>query len=232
MEIRQDKQPNVTPTRSTPVSFLNLPRGVRNNIYARLLVLQHPLHIFQEPNSVVESFAPGRPLRWLALLHTNRQVSKESRAALYGLNQFHLEEITPLQTELLRSFLDCIGPANAASISHLCINFPVAERTHDQAEPIELRTNSLQSVMLCQDNCNNLKTLETVVHYKNSSFFRQSDDFLQEALPLIDAQLRAIRSLRKIVVRFVDFDGIPTAAAKDLMLELGWIVVSRNGIQP
>jgi len=84
--------------------------------------------------------------------------------------------------------------------------------------------------MLCQDGCNNLETLETVVHYKNSSFFRQSDDFLREALPLIDARLRAIRSLRKIVVRFVDFDGIPTAAAKDLMLELEWIVVSRNGI--
>jgi hypothetical protein len=229
MEFRQEKHP--TPIRSTPVSFLDLPRGVRNNIYERLLVLQHPLHIFQEPNSPIESFAPDRPLRWLALLHTNRQVSMESRATLYSMNQFHLEDITPLQTDLLRSFLNCIGPLNAASISHLCINFPVAERAQGQADGIELRTDGLQSVRLCQGQCTNLATLETVVHYKNSGFFREPDDFLREALPLIDVRLRAIRSLRKIIVRFVDFNGIPTAAATDFMQELGWTIVSRNGLQ-
>jgi hypothetical protein len=218
-------------TRSTPVSFLDLPRGVRNNIYKRLLVLRHPLYIFQEPNSPLESFAPDKPFRWLALLYTNRQIYTESSAALYSMNQFHLEDITPLQVDLLRSFLDRIGPLNAASISHLCVNFPVAERIDGQAKRVELRTDSLQSVRLYQDKCTNLSTLETIVHYKNSSFFREPDDFLREALPLIDARLRAIPSLRKIIVRFVDFNGIPTASVKDYMRELGWIVVSRNGVQ-
>lgn len=176
MDSRQEKHP--TPIRSTPVSFLDLPRGVRNNIYKRLLVLQHPLHIFQEPNSPLESFVPDRPPRWLALLRTNRQVSTESRATLYSMNQFHLEDITPLQTDLLRSFLDCIGSLNAASIPHLCVNFPVAERPHGQADGIELRTDGLQSVRLCQDQCTNLATLETVVHYENLGFFRKPEDFL------------------------------------------------------
>jgi hypothetical protein len=218
-------------TRSTPVSFLDLPRGVRNNVYRRLLVLRHPIYIFQEPNSLVESFAPDRPFRWLALLHTNRQIYTESSATLYGMNQFHLEEITPLQADLLRSFLDCIGPINAASLSYLCVNFPVAERINGQAERVELRIDSLQSVKLYQDTCTKLSTLELVVHYKNSSFFREPDDFLREALSLIDAQLRAILSLRQIIVRFVDFNGIPTTSAEQLMRKLGWIVVPRNGIQ-
>jgi hypothetical protein len=229
MDSQQEKPPNPIP--STPVSFLDLPRGVRNNIYKRLLVLRHPLHIFQEPNSPVESFAPDGPIRWLALLYTSRQIYTESRAVLYGNNQFHLEDITPHQTELLRSFLYCIGPLNAASISHLCVNFPVAERIHGEAEGIELGTDSLQTVRLCKGQCNNLATLETVVHYKNSGFFREPDDFLREALRLVNEQLRAIRSLRMIVVRFVDFNGIPTASATTIMQKLGWIVVSRNGLQ-
>lgn len=229
MDSQQKKDPTLT--RSTPVSFIDLPRRVRDNIYKRLLVLQHPLYIFQEPNSPIESFAPDRPFRWLALLRTNRQIYIESSAVLYGMNQFQLEDITPLQADLLRSFLDCIGPLNAASLSYLSVNFPVAERINDQAKRLELRTDSLQSVRLYRDKCTKLSTLETVVHYKNSSFFREPDDFLREALLLIDARLRAIPSLRKIIVRFLDFNGIPTASAKDYMRELGWIVVSRNGVQ-
>lgn len=229
MDFSEKRDPSLT--RSTPVSFLDLPKGVRNNIYKRLLALRHPIYIFQEPHSPVESFAPDRPFRWLALLHTNRQIYTESSAVLYSMNQFHLEDITPLQADLLRSFLDCIGPMNAASISHLCVNFPVAERINDQAERVKLRTDSLQSVSLCQDKCTKLSTLELVVHYKNSSFFREPDDFLREALSLIDAQLRAIPSLCQIIVRFIDFNGIPTTWAEEFMQELGWKVVPRNGVQ-
>ncbi|KAF2845261.1 hypothetical protein T440DRAFT_472769 [Plenodomus tracheiphilus IPT5] len=224
-------QGDPTLTRSTAVSFLHLPRWVRDDIYERVLVLRHPLYIFQEPNSPIESFAPDKPSRWLALLHTNRQIHEESSTVLYGMNQFHLMDITPLQTDLLRSFLDWIGSPNTASLSYLCVNFPVVERTNGQAGKLELRPDSLQSVRLYQDKCTKLSTLETVVHYKNSGFFREPDDFLREALSLIDARLRAILSLRKIIVRFVDFNGIPTASAKDFMQELGWIVVSRNGME-
>lgn len=217
-----------TRARTTPANFFDLPKGVRDNIYKRLLVLRHPLYIFQEPNSRIESFAPDKPFRWLALLYTNRQIYSESRAVLYGMNHFHLVDITPLQADLLQSFLDCIGTANAASLSYLCVNFPVAERLSGQIGRVELSTDSMQSVRLYRDKCPQLSTLETLVHYKNSRFFRESEDFLRDALPLIDRQLRSIPSLCKIVVRFVDFNGIPTAFAKDLMQGLGWIVVTRS----
>lgn len=216
------------PTRTTTANFLDLPKGVRSNIYKRLLILRNPLYIFREPNSHIESFAPDKPLRWLALLYTNRQIHMESSAVLYGMNQFHLVDITPLQADLLQLFLVCIGPANAAFISHLCVNFPVAERPSDQAGRVELSNESMQSVRLYQNKCAQLSTLETVVHYKNSRFFRESDDFLRDALPLIDRQLRTLPSLRKVMVQFVDFNGIPTAFAKNLMEGLGWIVVPRS----
>lgn len=226
MDPRQKGDPDAK--RSTPVSFLDLPRWVRDNIYQKLLVLAHPIHIFQEPNSQIESFAPDRPVYWLALLQTNRQIYTESKAVLYGMNQFHLEDITPRQADLLRLFLYCIGPTNAALISILCVNFPVVERINDQAEKLELKPDGLQSVRLLQEKCTELTTLETIVHFKNSSLFRELDDFLREALLLIDARLRAIPSLRKIIVRFFDFNGIPTSSAKEFMEELGWTVVSRS----
>lgn len=163
---------NSSPRRTSPANFFDLPEGVRNDIYRRVLVLRHPLYIFQEPNSSVESFAPDKPFRWLALLYTNRQIYLESSAVLYGMNQFHLVDITPLQADLLKSFLDCIGTANSASLSYLCVNFPVAERSGSLTGRVELSTDSMQSVRLYRDKCAQLSTLETVVHYKNSRFFR------------------------------------------------------------
>ncbi|EMD66394.1 hypothetical protein COCSADRAFT_34949 [Bipolaris sorokiniana ND90Pr] len=219
---------NPSPTRTTTANFFDLPKKARENIYKRLLILRSPIYIFQEPNSPIESFAPDRPFRWLALLRTNRQIHTESSAVLYGMNQFHLVEITPIQAELLKSFLACIGPANSASLSYLCVNFTVAERLGGKTGMIKLTTDSTQTLRLYRDKCAQLSTLETVVHYKNSGFFRESDDFLQNALPFIDKQLRTIPSLHKIIVRFLDFHGIPTAFAKDLMEGLGWIVVLRS----
>ena len=145
---------------------------------------------------------------------------------LYSMNQFHIVDITPLQADLLQSFLDRIGAANAALLSHLCVNFLVAEHSSSETGGLELRNDSMKSLRLCRDKCAHLSTLEAVVHHKNSLFFRESEDFLRDALPLIDRELRAISSLRKVIVRFVDRDGIPTNVAKDLMQGLGWIIVS------
>jgi hypothetical protein len=64
------------------VNFLDLPIPIRNKIYENVLVVLHPLYLFQEPGSPVDAFAPDEPLQWLALLHTNRQISVEASAVL------------------------------------------------------------------------------------------------------------------------------------------------------
>lgn len=56
------------------VNFFDLPDWVRHKIYDLVLSVLHPLHLFQEPGSSVQSFVPDKPLQWLALLHTNRQI--------------------------------------------------------------------------------------------------------------------------------------------------------------
>ncbi|OAL51088.1 hypothetical protein IQ07DRAFT_643212 [Pyrenochaeta sp. DS3sAY3a] len=69
---------------------------------------------------------------------------------------------------------------------------------------VKLRDDSLQSLVLLWDNCTNLSTLELLVHHKNSSFFQNTDDFLREALSLINDHFKSITALEEILVRFSD----------------------------
>jgi len=214
---------------SASINFLALPDGVRKEIYERVLIVLHPLYLFQNPGSPVAVFAPDTPRHWLALLFTNRQISAEASAVLYRVNHFELVDITRPQIGVLRSFLDGIGYVNAASLSHLCISFPSAVSIDEKPGKVRLRDDSLQSLRLLQDKCTNLSTLETVVHFKNSGFFTRPDQFLREAFTKIDAQLKAIHSLRRIIVRVDVQSGVPTSSVKDMMQQLGWLILSPNG---
>ena len=213
---------------SASINFLGLPDWIRDKIYQKVLIILHPLYLFQDPGSPVDAFAPDKPLQWLALLHTNRQISVEASAVLYRVNHFELINITKAQVGVLRSFLDCIGSVNAASLSHLCINFPTVLSIDEEPGKVRFREDSLQSLNLLQDKCTNLSTLETVVHFKNSDFFTKTDQFLNEAFSQIDAQLKAIHSLRTIIVRVEPQSVVLTSSTKDMMLRLGWLVLSGN----
>lgn len=210
------------PTPSTVMNFLNLPSKARNEIYKRMLVVAHPLYLFQDMDSRVEIFAPDRPRRWLTLLHTNRQVSREASAVLYGMNNFTLLD----ETRLLQNFLNSIGAVNASSLSHLSISFPVID---GRPGIFSLREDSLQSLKLLQERCTNLKTLETFISSKNSSGLtkvdQESSQFTREALSQFDRQLKAIPSLEKVVVRV--FNGVPTSVMES-MTDFGWIVLPAN----
>lgn len=150
------------------VKLLDFPDPIRNKIYEIVLIVLRPLYLFQDPGSPVDANAPDKPLQWLGLLHTNRQISAEANAVLYRVNDFELVDISSAQTDVLRSFLDCVGSVNAASLSHLCINFPTVVSIDEEAGKVRLRKDSLQSLNLLPEKCTRLSTIETVVHFKNS----------------------------------------------------------------
>ncbi|KAI9652857.1 MAG: hypothetical protein M1831_006382 [Alyxoria varia] len=190
--------------------------------------MAHPVYLFQDPGSPVETFAPERPPRWLALIHTNRQMNREASAVLYGVNNFTLVDTTQQQVGLLQAFLDCIGPVNASLLSQMCINFPVMEF---QMEECKLREDDLQSLKLLQEKCTNLSILETYIHNNNSKgLTRMHEGNLQpilEALSQFDVQLKAIPSLEKVIVRV--HDGAPIPSVMRSMQGLGWIVLPGTG---
>ena len=216
-------------TKTRYSAFFKLLPECRLEVYEKVLAVPHPLYLFQEPGGRVETFAPEKPTRWLAILHTNRAIYHEARPVLYSTNNFHLVDITEQQSSLLRSFISGIGPLNAASLSRICVNFPVTERVDKQPGYVKLRDDSLQSLQLLQYQCKRLSTLEMIVHTQNSSAFRETDEFILETFRLIDEHFKAMTSLKRIVVRIVLQDGVPTASARNSMEMLGWEVMPSNG---
>jgi hypothetical protein len=83
------------PAGSAGISFFSLPREIRNKIYKIVLIVAHPVFLFQDAGSRVETFAPDRPFRLLSLLYTNRQMHNEAIPVLYGMNNFSLVDSTP-----------------------------------------------------------------------------------------------------------------------------------------
>ena len=212
---------------SSPFDFSALPRKIRDEVYRSLFVLSHPLFLFQDIGSeVVESFAPDRPLQWLALMYTNRQLHDEARAVLYSFNTFYLEDTTRHQNNLLQSFLDCISSDNAGLLSHLCIDFPFVESA-GQSTQLELSKDDLHSLELVQERCTKLRKLEFLLHGQNlRGLIKASHDdprFIREALLQIDTQLRTVSSLNKIVVRCYDRASSPWVT--EPMQGLGWVIL-------
>lgn len=206
-------------------NLFDIPSEIRNRIYKAVLAVPRPLYLFQEPGRGVETFAPDRPSQWLSLLYTNRIVSAEACPVLYKENSFHFIEDTRRQVEVLRSFLNRIGPTNAAFLSSLCINFPIAERAVSSSEGIRFRDDYLQTLTLLEANCPNLSTLEMVVHHRNLKLFDHHDNFLTEALDQINTQLRTLLPRGHIIVRIDAHDAVPTQVTKEHMREPGWTVL-------
>lgn len=215
---------------SRSVSFLSLPIETRNNVYKRVLAMPHPLYLFQDVGGPVETFAPDKPYRWSALLYTNQQISNEAKAFLYGTNNFVLQEVETIQQQgtLLKSFLNCIGPVNAGLLSHLCINFPATEKVEGQSGEIRIREDGLQGLQLLQNECTNLKTLEILIYERHANDLIKEDqnntNFAREVLSEIQAHLRTITPLNKIIVRVCS--GNPAPSVREFLQELGWVVLT------
>jgi hypothetical protein len=213
-------------TASACVGFFSLPIEIRNDIYKRILVLPHPIHLFQDPGCAVQSFLPEKPYEWLALLYTNRQISEEARAVLYGSNKFSFEEVESWkpQGSLLNSFLSCIGSVGAGSLSSLSMNFPATEQIEGRSGEIEIRDDSLQSLRLLQNKCIKLNTLEILIFSKKTSrLITEDQTFARGVFLEINAQLRRINSLNNIILRACSDS--PAPSVTEFLHGLGWIIL-------
>ncbi|KAF2721181.1 hypothetical protein K431DRAFT_328693, partial [Polychaeton citri CBS 116435] len=206
------------------VDFFSLPCKIRDDIYNRVLVIPYQLHLFQDTTSRVETFAPERPREWLALLYTNRQMRREASAILYKVNIFDLMDTTQQPFDLLKDFLNQVGPVNAGSLSHVCISLPVIE---GQPGNFQLREDGSQNLKLLQKQCTGLATLEFHIYSSRSSTFPKADQgdfkFVQKMLKYLELQLKVIPSLEKVIIRI--YDRTLPSPVIDIMKGFGWIVL-------
>lgn len=212
---------------STTASILTLPVEIRRDIFTRVLAVPDSLYLFQDPGGPVKCFKPHKPYAWLALLHTNRQLSYEARAVFYNVNRFTIEEVElpDYPNNLLGSFIKCIGPINAGFLSHLRIAFPATERVNGQARQIE--ENSMKNLLLLQSQCIKLNTLETLIYNKSARcLITEDQDEINSARDIfsrINAEFRGIPSLNKIIVRICSAS--LTSSMRDFLEGLGWVVL-------
>ncbi|KAH9898829.1 hypothetical protein F4778DRAFT_743218 [Xylariomycetidae sp. FL2044] len=196
-----------------------------------MLVALSPIFVFQESASrPIEFFVPGKPTQWpeLELARCREYNEQETNEVFYGSNHFNLVDTTTRrETSILQAFLVSLTPAHARLLSHLSLSFPALEAVQGQPEALGLKQEGMHTLKLLQDYCINLNTLEFYVHKDNAfglvgeaSSHTQS---LHGALAQIDAQLKVVSSLERIVIRYY-YDS-PTPEATQLMQGLGWIVL-------
>lgn len=207
------------------VNIFSLPEKIRKHIFQKVLYVPHPLYLFQDTGSRVETFAPDRPRQWLSLLYVNRQIHDEAAKILFGINNFTLlDERRPTQC-LLNAFLTCIGPMNSASLSHLSIDFPALEV---EAGEVRLKHDSLQKLKLLQGHCTNLKTVETSFSIKHIRDLDQvtgnNPQLIMDALSKINSQLHSISSLETVIVRITGPS--PALSTMECMRTLGWTILA------
>ncbi|KAF5263312.1 hypothetical protein FOXYS1_5941 [Fusarium oxysporum] len=209
----------------------NMSPEARKDVYNKMLVASGPVFVFQESASrPVEFFVPGKPTQWpaLALAKCREYNEQETDAVFYGSNHFHLVDTTTRrETSILQAFLVSLTSTHTRLLSHISLSFPALEAVQGRPEALGLQQDGMRSLKLLQDYCSNLKTLEFYVHNGNAfGLVEEAPSNLQslhEALSQVDAQLKALSSLKRIVIRY--YHDRPTPGVMQLMQDLEWIVL-------
>ncbi|KAG4279113.1 hypothetical protein FPRO04_13722 [Fusarium proliferatum] len=214
----------------------NMPPEARKDTYNKMLVASSPILVFQEsPNRPIEFFVPGKPTQWpaLTLAKFREYNEQETNEVFYGSNHFNLVDTTAQsEASILHTFLVSPTPTHARLLSHVSLSFPVLQAVQGQPEALGLAEERMRTLKLLQDYCVNLKTLELYVH-KGNAFGLAGEtpsEFFRKALSQVDAQLKAVPSLEKIIIRC--FYDRPIPEALQLMQGLGWTVLMGNEMAP
>ncbi|KAK1953625.1 hypothetical protein LY78DRAFT_544138, partial [Colletotrichum sublineola] len=135
------------------------------------------------------------------------------------------------ETSILQAFLLSPTSTRASLLSHLSLSFPALEVAEGRPEALGLTQDGMRTLKLLQGHCTSLKTLEFYVHKNNASGLTGEapgdSQSCHEALLQVQAQLRIVTSLKKIIIRY--YHDKPTPHVMQLMQGLGWIVLMGDG---
>lgn len=137
----------------------------------------------------------------------------------YSQNRFDFTGAIP---EALASFLEQIGSHSAGCIRHILIDFP--EFLYLDPGDVALEESSVNILVSIQSGCANLSTVTTSLNSTNAMECQldnlEHPNIATEALKLVDAQFRAISSLKEIVLEVYE-DG-PGDHLRKVMESYGW----------
>lgn len=201
-------------------NLLGLPRELRDQIYAHVLVDQDyyiDLGTWHYPRQLSPQ-----------LLCTNTTIHREATLMLYTHNRFNFTRCDP---NLAASFLDKIGHDNAKHIRHIRIDFP--KFLYLDPSDVTLEDESVSFLEKIQSSCANLSTLTTSLDSTDHMALRldalDHPKIVTEALKLVDTRFRAISSLQELIVELYE-DG-PSYHIKRKMESHGWTISTTEYVE-
>lgn len=208
-------------TSDMSASLLSLPRELRDQIYAYVLVNQDEI----EPERM---WFPG-PLS-AQFLRTNKMIHREATLVLYAHNRFNFAFCDP---DFIPFFLDKIGRDNAKHIRQISIYFPEFHYL-DSLDPDEITLNdeSFRILEKIQSYCANLSTLTMSLFSINDMVVRldklDCPKIVAEALKLVDIRFKAISTLQKIIVEV--YEDCASDHVRRKMESHGWTVITTEHV--
>jgi len=204
-----------------PLSFLSLPRELRDQIYELVLLHEESIDPWAGFFSR-QKLTPG-------LFRVNKATHNEAISLFYTWNCF---DFTKGHSENIASFLEQIGRSNADCIRHIQIDFP---RFFLENGCITLDEDSISTLATLQSGCDYLGTLTmprvSSTHVAPIITSVEAVDIatatdpkvITEALELINTHIRSISSLQDIIVElYEDYEDVPRYHIRGEMERLGW----------
>jgi hypothetical protein len=194
------------------MNFFDFPAEIRLQIYEELLVLSEPVLFMTSWNKLNK-----RPFLQLqkryglcpALLRASKSVYHEASPLLYSRNRFDFTDLASRgRLSALTSFFNQTGDKNASFIRHFCIDF--------LGYP-DLKEDSIRTLELIREKCTNITIFETLwPEYEN---YQETSDLLE----LLDARLKAISSLKEVIVHIHSYK-VPSYYLYKKIRDCGWTV--------
>lgn len=201
-----------------PINFLSLPSELRNTIYELVLLDDKPIYPWARRNHT-RNLTPG-------LFRTNKTIHHEATPLFYAQNTFELTLLQPRYPHI-SDFFSQIGPTNASTIRHLCLDIP--EFDDLDRNNVTFDKDSEDILKLLQNACPNLTTL-VWGRYSTAQMELMFErdvllpypDVIGKALEFVDTRIRALSSVEEIYVEVIAcFYADETISA---MKSNGWII--------
>jgi hypothetical protein len=195
-EINPADQNPITSNTIAAINFLDFPTEIRLQIYSELLV-QSTSIVIKPPRT--RTAHESRTISvYVQILRASKRVHSEASPLLYSKNRIQCPDfLGPWYS--IAPFLRQIG-SQTQLIRHMCIHFPEFRYYGSDRRPTLGRAD-IFDLELIRSTCTSITTLE--LSRSGSPLTRDAlsnVSFVQEAVDLLDTRLKAIPSLKNIIV--------------------------------
>jgi hypothetical protein len=224
---------NPTSGNMTGIHFLDLPIEIRLMIYSKLLVQSEVIVVMSDSHTT----ATNR--RWIAHLYpqilcVNKTIHSEASPLLYSKNRFHIPFLSLASGHHnVTRFLRQIG-SQERLIRYLSITFPRWDYEYSSPMSAALNKGDLNDLGRIRGMFTGITTIELCCDSLPLYIHRNLPVPVEE-LDMLATRLKAIPSLKKIIIRIQMFPGVVLSDEwMDRMVGYGWIVEVRvvcSGVQ-